>query len=346
MLDAVKTIHGIDTGIDYDRQAIGVLSIRMSHWQVHLLLASFCVFSVLGQNSDGTTMSGGTTASAGGKYQSLPLHIPPFNVSDYSDINNDEQCMLYMEGLSIVVMNNVDKNNLKFAQINVRPGDATWDYAKDDVLCPTNFTLSPYKFTIRLNITRDLTGNSTDDNTTPVIQIKSGTTFSFTISLNTTLDLFWKLGEATIGSDPLKVQGLKDPFTASGDLIAKSRVFSLENAGINGVYGRGWACSLTQAFWFNTGNDHDFIGIMFYNTQIQLTGINSTADANCKGCHYFMQEVDDCVGTFSPGSWMGIISALVMVAGLMFGYVMLQSVQTIDLFDDPKHKQIVINVRE
>ncbi|PAV55994.1 hypothetical protein WR25_14358 isoform B [Diploscapter pachys] len=275
---------------------------------------------------------------------------------------SDEQCMLYLEGLSVVVMDNLDKSNLKFAQIDIRAGDAEWDYAKDDVLCPTNFTQGPYKyvlslqkhfndssrfrFTIRLKTTRELNGNSTDDSKTPAIRIASGTSFSFTISLNTTLDLFWKLGGAIVGSDPLQVQGLKDPFSTAGTMVAKSRVFSLETAGINGVYGRGWACSLTQAFWFNTGTDHYFIGIMLYNTQIQLTGINSTADANCKGCHYFMQQVDDCVGTFSPGSWMGIISALVMVAGLMFGYVMLQSVQTIDLFDDPKHKQIVINVRE
>ena len=39
---------------------------------------------------------------------------------------SDEQCMLYMEGLSIVVMNNADKNSLKFAQIDIRAGDAEW----------------------------------------------------------------------------------------------------------------------------------------------------------------------------------------------------------------------------
>lgn len=35
-----------------------------------------------------------------------------------------------------------------------------------------------------------------------------------------------------------------------------------------------------------------------------------------------------------------------MLAGFIFGFLMLNSVQTMDRFDDPKHKQIVINVRE
>ncbi|CAO4377276.1 unnamed protein product [Caenorhabditis nigoni] len=70
-------------------------------------------------------------------------------------------------------------------------------------------------------------------------------------------------------------------------------------------------------------------------TETQITS------ANCP-----IRELLDCTGTFSAGSWMGIISALVLIGGLIFGYVMLQSVQTMDRFDDPKQKQIVINVRE
>ena len=43
---------------------------------------------------------------------------------------------------------------------------------------------------------------------------------------------------------------------------------------------------------------------------------------------------------------MGIVSSLVLVGVLLFGYLMLNSVQTQDRYDDPKAKQIQINVRE
>lgn len=60
----------------------------------------------------------------------------------------------------------------------------------------------------------------------------------------------------------------------------------------------------------------------------------------------FGYYVTDCVGTFSAGSWMGIIVAVVFASILLFGYLMVQSIQTMDRFDDPKQKQIVINFKE
>lgn len=60
----------------------------------------------------------------------------------------------------------------------------------------------------------------------------------------------------------------------------------------------------------------------------------------------FSRNVNDCVGTFSPGSWMGIIVSIVLASVLIFGYLMLNSVQTMDRFDDPKQKQLIINAKE
>uniref|UniRef100_A0A915PTZ5 V-type proton ATPase subunit S1/VOA1 transmembrane domain-containing protein n=1 Tax=Setaria digitata TaxID=48799 RepID=A0A915PTZ5_9BILA len=54
----------------------------------------------------------------------------------------------------------------------------------------------------------------------------------------------------------------------------------------------------------------------------------------------------DCIGTFSAGTWMGIIISVVFISILLFGYLMLQSIQTMDRFDDLKQKQIVINFKE
>jgi hypothetical protein len=60
----------------------------------------------------------------------------------------------------------------------------------------------------------------------------------------------------------------------------------------------------------------------------------------------FSPNVNDCVGLFSIGSWMGIIIALILFGVLMFGYLMLNSIQTMDRLDDPKQKQLIISSKE
>jgi V-type H+-transporting ATPase S1 subunit len=60
----------------------------------------------------------------------------------------------------------------------------------------------------------------------------------------------------------------------------------------------------------------------------------------------FSRNVDDCVPTFSEGSWMGILVGLIFLFAFLFAMTMLNSVQTMDRFDDPKQKQIVINFKE
>ncbi|VDK58333.1 unnamed protein product [Gongylonema pulchrum] len=43
---------------------------------------------------------------------------------------------------------------------------------------------------------------------------------------------------------------------------------------------------------------------------------------------------------------MGIIVAVVFASILLFGFLMLQSIQTMDRLDDPKQGQLVVNFRE
>lgn len=68
--------------------------------------------------------------------------------------------------------------------------------------------------------------------------------------------------------------------------------------------------------------------------------------ANMNGTWVFGRNVDDCVPTFSVGSWMGLVVAFVFLFGFLFAMSMLNGVQTMDRFDDPKQKQIVINFKE
>jgi len=111
-----------------------------------------------------------------------------------------------------------------------------------------------------------------------------------------------------------------------------------------------YACGLTKAAFFtyankSAGDAGDVaVGIAFKNIQVSFsvdTGKVRTANAG-----KFDNMVEDCVPTFSPGSLMGILVGLIFASVLMFAFLMLNSVQTMDRFDDPKQKQILINVRE
>ncbi|VDD90113.1 unnamed protein product, partial [Enterobius vermicularis] len=116
--------------------------------------------------------------------------------------------------------------------------------------------------------------------------------------------------------------------------------------GVNGALlteswnGYGYACSQTPAGFFQMNNKDYSVGIGFINMEIDLDA------SSHEGSLRFNRNVSDCIGTFSVGSWMGIVCSLVLASILMFGYLMLQSVQTMDRFDDPKQKQIVINFKE
>jgi V-type H+-transporting ATPase S1 subunit len=80
-----------------------------------------------------------------------------------------------------------------------------------------------------------------------------------------------------------------------------------------------------------------------FNLKIQPIGY--VTDENKENVR-FSRNVHDCVGTFSAGSLTGIIVTVVLAAVFIFGFLMLTSVQTMDRFDDPKVKQLVINSKE
>ncbi|ESO11928.1 hypothetical protein HELRODRAFT_71445 [Helobdella robusta] len=51
---------------------------------------------------------------------------------------------------------------------------------------------------------------------------------------------------------------------------------------------------------------------------------------------------NDCVGFFTIGIWMFLISAAILITILLFGVTMLMSINTMDRYDDPKGKSITI----
>lgn len=60
----------------------------------------------------------------------------------------------------------------------------------------------------------------------------------------------------------------------------------------------------------------------------------------------FSDNVSDCVGFFSPGIWGALFVIFIMVGILTYGISMMLDIRTMDKFDDPKGKTIIINAQE
>jgi len=54
----------------------------------------------------------------------------------------------------------------------------------------------------------------------------------------------------------------------------------------------------------------------------------------------------DCVGFFTPGIWMGLLSGGLALVILAYGMAMIQAITPMDRFDDPKAKSVVVVAAE
>ncbi|WKY07675.1 hypothetical protein Q1695_007271 [Nippostrongylus brasiliensis] len=285
-------------------------------------------------------MEGDAANGVEGPSLPMPVTLPPYNRSGYSvkpdRTTNLGSCMLYLEGVNIVVKNS--KN--AYTSIPIRPNGTTWSYADGDVQCVSgNRTVGNSTFTVRMKLTADAFDAKKQ------VQIPSGSTVVYKLIFTSSITGYWQLSDVQATS--IAVQPVSGSSFISGKATASANVISptsVQYVNLNSVTEYALSCSNSQAAFFKSTDDPNvWIGVSVYNTEIQLTGV--TPDAKTQRM-YFTRRVEDCVGTFSTGSWMAIVSILILIAGFIFGYLMLNSVQTMDRFDDPKHKQIVINVRE
>ncbi|XP_074872785.1 V-type proton ATPase subunit S1 [Carettochelys insculpta] len=67
---------------------------------------------------------------------------------------------------------------------------------------------------------------------------------------------------------------------------------------------------------------------------VQLQGFNVT------GLHF--SYASDCAGFFTPGTWMGLLTALLLAAGFACGLHVLLGLRTMDRFDDPKGTPLAV----
>jgi len=96
--------------------------------------------------------------------------------------------------------------------------------------------------------------------------------------------------------------------------------------------GLSYSCSAPEWVGAKNKTQHGVPYLKFKSFQVQAFGIKDE-----KFGHY-----NDCEGFFGIGIWMALICIAVMIAILVFGLLMLSDITTMDRYDDPKGKTIIV----
>jgi hypothetical protein len=276
---------------------------------------------------------------------SSALVLPPYHMSSIAKFDNSStfgSCLLYLEAITILVLNQASIGGVQQAYtlpLAVANGTYGWDASY--VICQKVYNeTQPFNFTIDYNVKGSLVG----DNKEVLMSISQ----PFKLMLGFVFNSGFTLVSAEVQN--LKIEkGANSWIKESGTVSGPSN--NVLSTNIRGYYGYNYACSGTPALLFQNQfttdsgkNDTSIIvGIILNNFQIQGVGVNHDSG---KTIPYFGSKTADCIPTFNQGTWMGIIVTLILVSVLVFAFLMLNSVQTMDRFDDPKQKQIVINFKE
>ncbi|MCP9265838.1 hypothetical protein DINM_021234 [Dirofilaria immitis] len=139
---------------------------------------------------------------------------------------------------------------------------------------------------------------------------------------------YWYLNSTTLKNN-FKIAA-KD---SKQDLIVNGGT-AMNRVDVGAVFNQNFACYQTDAAVFNVSDKRNptHVGISLRNFEVTL----GLAGDKTKFGYY----TADCVGTFSAGTWMGIIISVVFISILLFGYLMVQSIQTMDRFDDLKQNRL------
>jgi len=297
----------------------------------------------------------------------FPVVLPPYNTSGVDPANPNAgwgSCLLYLEAISILVFNPAGKD-MTSAVATVNGGannKNTFTFDNSYISCLANGSqvASAKAPTADANGTRSFFFILEIAVNDPAIAKKpkdtSNTAF-FTVekSINLRLDFLvkadntWNLTKVTANKlGVTKGSWLDKDMAVPSGTPGYWRSIALSKIG-GRIPSSSYACSSTPAIIFELDKEYGkgmAIGVAFNNLQIQPYGIYRAPNKDGKTVVRFGNNVEDCVGLFSVGSWMGIVVFLLLLAVLSFAYLMLNSVQTMDRFDDPKQKQILISSKE
>ncbi|EJD75174.1 hypothetical protein LOAG_17634 [Loa loa] len=259
-------------------------------------------------------VSKATQRSSASDRHDMPVVLPPPNPSQKTT------CLLYMEAFDIVIPNS------RYLTVDSE-GKNKYSSEPDHYKCNIN-RQGGASFIIDVEVEEDIQDAKKE------FSLKSGTAITFQLDFVRSRNGYWYLDGTTLkNSFKITAVGSEQGLTVSNG-TATNRV------DVGAVFNRNFACYQTDAAVFNVSGDTNptHVGIVLRNFEVTL----GVAGNKTK----FGYHTSDCVGTFSAGTWMGIIVSVVFLSILLFGYLMVQSIHTMDRFDDLKQKQIIINFKD
>ncbi|CAG9530776.1 unnamed protein product [Cercopithifilaria johnstoni] len=245
----------------------------------------------------------------------MPVVLPAPNPSQKT------MCLLYMEAFDIIIPNS------HFITVGSE-GKNKYSSDPNHYKCNVSKSQGGASFVIDVEV-----GENIED-AKKQYYLKSGTTITFQLDFVRSRNGYWYLDGTTL-KNSFKISAM----SGEQDLTISTGI-ALNRVDIGAAFNRNFACYQTDAAIFNVSGDSNptRIGIALRNFEVSL-GLKGNKTQ-------FGYYTSDCVGTFTAGTWMGIIISIVFISVLLFGYLMVQSIHTMDRFDDLKQKQIVINSRE
>uniref|UniRef100_A0AC35U3M3 Ac45-VOA1_TM domain-containing protein n=1 Tax=Rhabditophanes sp. KR3021 TaxID=114890 RepID=A0AC35U3M3_9BILA len=262
----------------------------------------------------------------------LPI-IAPTYVNGSTTVKS---CLMYLEGLTLIHHNPKAKPEYVSGYL-----DSTFDKKGSGwevvAVCGHNST-----FDVTITPGEDTVSAFAGAN--PSVTIVGGKPIRFSFEIKMSINnASWWLDSFVLHTATIKLH--------DGTIVNVQPKVNMSMVGmreIGGFWDYSYACSQTQAAFTEASDNKDnLIGISLSGFQIQNNFQRDIKVVDKVGKFYgFSHNVNDCIPTFSIGSWMSIIVSLILGTILLGGFLMLNSVQTMDRFDDPKQKQIVINFKE
>jgi len=278
-----------------------------------------------------------------GNAMNFPIVLPFHPLGQSITTTKWGSCLLYIEGVSIVVFGKGNQPSSSIAKIVREGGNNKFNFADEFVSCPDfNDTKDKpdYKQIFTIELTFDKPVEAIHNKVT---QFTVENPFKISLEFNISALGDWRL--ENVYAHDINIKAKTKSFIEK-DLSISGKPMNDSTMHINGFYEYGYACSSTPSAILKL-KDGYAVGVSFNNIQFQPFGAikEKDGDKSAKVIR-FGPNVNDCVGTFSIGSWMGIIVALLLFSVFYFGFLMLNSVQTMDRYDDPKQKQLIISSKE
>ncbi|KAL3093374.1 hypothetical protein niasHS_005888 [Heterodera schachtii] len=314
---------------------------------VPILLYCFAIFQFLSAvkvyNAKQSDQPTGDSSSG-----QFPISYPPIKYeNDLAYVekpSGNERCLFYAEGLSVVVF--ATKKSLS-AWADYRSDTKESPKYTASIECQGNMNVGS-SFDVYLKIEGKAEGIMRADigkkDAKSVFTVDGA---EFILNFNVTQVGFWQLVGATV--ERIEVKGSSDFLNKNLNVDKKWTLESsvVPSTNINSFKDYSFACGQTNPIVWALKDSNDYaVGITLNNVQFQPFNATYTAGGKEADRLKFGWKVNDCQGLFSIGTWMGLVVATLLIGVLFFGFLMLNSVQTMDRFDDPKQKQLIISSKE